>query len=53
MTPGKFMNKLDKLKRDCPNQIIIVETPNGTVTVRIGDAKIYDDAHGNIVIDSE
>lgn len=44
---------LDKLKKENPNQIIIVETPTGNVEFKIGDALIYDDPRGAIVIDSE
>ena len=44
---------LDKLKKANPNQEIIVETPKGTVSLKIGDALIYEDNCGKIVIDSE
>ena len=34
-------------------QKIIVETPNGSVELKIGDALIYEGMGGEIVIDSE
>lgn len=49
----KIMKQLDELKKKCPNQRIIVETPRGSVELKIGDALIYDDPSGAIVIDSE
>ena len=44
---------LDKLKLTHPEQVIIVETPNGSVELKIGDALIYEGMRGEIVIDSE
>ena len=44
---------LDRLKSTHPKQIIVVETPNGSVDFRIGDALIYEGIGGEIVIDSE
>ena len=44
---------LDKLKSIHPEQKIIVETPNGSVELKIGDALIYESMRGEIVIDSE
>lgn len=44
---------LDEIKKENPNQIIIVETPNGTVELKIGDALIYEGMRGELVIDSE
>ena len=44
---------LDKLKSEHPEQKIIVETPNGSVELKIGDALIYEGMGGSIVIDSE
>ena len=49
----KVIKQLDKLKEEFPNQEIIVETPNGTVTLKIRDANIYEGMRGEIVIDSE
>lgn len=53
MRKDKVIKQLDKLKVECPNQEIIVETPKGTVSFRIGDALIYEGMGGEIVIDSE
>ena len=53
MRKDKVIKQLDKLKAECPNQEIIVETPQGTVSLRIGDALIYEGMGGEIVIDSE
>lgn len=44
---------LDKLKSTHPEQKIIVETPQGTVELKIGDALIYEGICGEIIIDSE
>lgn len=49
----KVIKQLDKLKKENPNQPIIVETPQGTVTLKIGDALIYEGYCGELVIDSE
>ena len=53
MRKDKVIKQLDKLKIECPNQEIIVETPKGTISLRIGDALIYEGMGGEIVIDSE
>lgn len=47
------LNVLDRLKSTHPEQVIVVETPNGSVEVRIGDTLIYEGLNGEIVIDSE
>lgn len=44
---------LELLSNDNPEQIIIVETPEGTVKLKIGDAFIYEGMRGEIVIDIE
>ena len=44
---------LDKLKSEHPEQKIIVETPQGSVELKIGDALIYEGMGGEIVVDSE
>ena len=49
----EFLMMLDKFKKQTPDQVIIMETPSGTVECRIGDANIYDDPYGKIVIDAE
>lgn len=53
MRKDKVIKQLDKLKVEYPNQEVIVETPKGTVSFRIGDALIYEGGYGEIVIDSE
>ena len=50
---GKIIRQLDELKDELLDQIIIVETPNGSVELPIGDALIYMSDGGEIVIDSE
>lgn len=47
------LNVLDRLKSTHPEQVIVVETPNGSVDLKIGDALIYEGMGGEIVIDSE
>lgn len=47
------MNSLCKLRKEQPNQIIVIETPKGTLQVRLGDAHIYESLDGKIIIDSE
>ena len=53
MDRDKIIRKLDKLKAEHPEQKIIVETPKGSVELKIGDALIYEGMRGEIVIDSE
>lgn len=53
MYRDKIIKKLDKLKAEYPETRIIVETPNGSVELKIGDALIYEGMCGEIVIDSE
>lgn len=50
---SKVIKQLNKLKEEHPDQVIIVETPKGTVSLKIGDALIYEGMRGEIVIDSE
>ena len=52
MDRDKIIKKLDKLKAEHPEQKIIVETSNGSVELKIGDALIYESMRGEIVIDS-
>lgn len=47
------LNVLDRLKSAHPEQVIVAETPNGSVDLKIGDALIYEGMGGEIVIDSE
>lgn len=53
MNKKKAIEVLNKLKTDHPDQMLIVETPMGTVELRIGDAIIYEGMNREIVIDSE
>lgn len=53
MGKDEIIKKLDKLKKDKPEQIIIIETPKGSVGCKIGDALIYEGMSGAIVIDTE
>lgn len=53
MKKEKIIHCLDKLKKENPEQIIVVETPKGCVECKIGDAIIYEGMTGEIVIDSE
>lgn len=50
---SKLIAILDALKRDTPEQVLVMETPKGTVSLKIGDALVYEDPHGWVVIDSE
>lgn len=49
----KVINILDQLKKESPKQLLIVETPDGSVELKICDALIYEGMKGEIVIDSE
>lgn len=53
MNVDNVIKYLDKFKKEHPEQVFCVETPDGTVEFKIGDALIYDDPNGTIVIDSE
>ena len=57
MKKDKLVNKiikyLDMLKKEYPDTEIIIDAPNNGSTCIIGNALIYDDLHGNIVIDCE
>lgn len=44
---------LDALKKANPEQIISVETPEGCLSFKIGDALIYECGYGELVMDSE
>lgn len=50
---NKTIKLLDELKKKNPSQKIVVETTNGTVSLKISDALIYEGMNGEIVIDSE
>lgn len=49
----KVIKQLDKLKEEFPYQKIIIETPEKSVELQIGDALIYEGMSGELVIDSE
>lgn len=53
MNRDEIIHQLEKLQVDHPEQKIIVETPDGTISLRIGDAMIYEGMNREIVIDSE
>ena len=53
MDRDRIIKELDKLKAKHPEQKIIVETPQGSVELKIGDSLIYEGMRGEIVIDSE
>ena len=44
---------LNNLARKNPNFEVVVETLNGIISAKLSDANIYEDIHGNIVIDCE
>ena len=44
---------LDRLKEENPNQIVSIETPEGCLSFKIGDALIYECGYGKLVMDSE
>lgn len=48
-----IIRMLEKLKRINGNQIVIVETPKGTASLKLKDALIYEGCVGEIVLDSE
>lgn len=50
---NKVIRKLVELKKECPDQKIIVETPHGTVYLKLGEVLIYEGMRGEIVIDTE
>lgn len=48
-----LFQKLDILKARKPDTMIIIESPNGSASVRIGDALIYAGMNNEVVIDAE
>lgn len=48
-----LFQKLDILKARKPDTMIIIESPNGSASVRIGDALIYAGINNEVVIDTE
>lgn len=57
MRKNKLVNKiikyLDMLSEEYPNTKIIIDAPNNTNTCLIGNALVYKDINGDIVIDGE
>lgn len=53
MSKDRIIKQLHKLKKEHPDHLIIVETSKGSVSLKIGDALIYEGMCGEIVIDSE
>lgn len=53
LNKDKIIDKLKRFQKEWPDCTLIVETPNGTVSLKIGDALIYEGMKGEIVIDSE
>lgn len=53
MNSVKIDRKLNELKAKHPEQVLIVETPNETVSLKLGETLIYDGLNGEIAIDSE
>lgn len=49
----ELIKHLEKFKREHPEQVLIVETSEGTVHLKIGMALIYESMNGELVIDSE
>lgn len=47
------IHTLDVLNHLYPDTMITIEIPHNTVSCRIGNALIYEDGHGAIVIDAE
>lgn len=52
-TTDLVITSLDAYKHINPDAHIIVEVPGKTVEFRIGDALIYEDGYGRIVLDAE
>ena len=50
---NRIFTSLYKIKKGCPEQVIIIESPNGSVSVKLKDSLIYEGAGGEIVIDAE
>lgn len=53
MNRDKIIRKLEKFQADHPGQEFIMETPEGTVSLRIGNTIIYEGMNREIVFDSE
>lgn len=53
VTVDDVIKLLDELRNQNGEQEIIMETPQGTVSLKLKDALIYDDPAGRLVLDSE
>lgn len=51
--PSLVIEMLDRMKEENGEQVIIIETPNGTASLKLRDAMIYEGCGGEIVLDSE
>lgn len=49
----EVVSLLNKLKEQNGNQIVLIETPSGSASLRLKDALIYEGCCGEIVLDSE
>ena len=49
----KLISLLDDIKKNCPEMEIIVDAPANGNCAKLGDANIYEDTKGRIVIDTE
>ena len=52
-TIDTVISQLDKIRENNPDVEIIVETPDGTATCKIGEAVIYEGCRGELVFDAE
>ena len=50
---NKLIKLLDKIKKDCPELIIVMNMSGTSKECKIGDALVYEDVNGRIVIDAE
>lgn len=49
----EFMKYMKQFQKENPDQIIIVETPDYHVRMRLGDALVFEGILGEIVFDNE
>lgn len=49
----KIIHLLDIVRRENPEQTVVIELPQRSVQIQLGDAIIYEGASGEIVIDGE
>lgn len=53
VTSGTIIGVLDRMKAENGDQVVILETPEGTSSLHLKDATIYEGYCGEIVLDSE